>query len=385
MKFNRVCIRAYLNGNLGDDLFVRTLCHRYPDTHFVICGKKAFKKGFDDIHNLKYVSTDSSIRRFIFRCIGFPAWLMNKILIKLNKGDKYHIYGCFDFYYRHSKTNVFISGSLFMEPYETEFIEGGYTRGERKYYASKPYVIGCNFGPYYTEGYRKFFAECFKMAEYVCLRDKYSSGLFDERYVKYAPDILFTYDKARAKKPKEDNYICISVINLIKDGNNDVVLQDAYVNAIIKLIMRFQEENQKIVLLGFCNEQGDNKVINKILHKMENTDGISYYNYPDTQADEMIGVIAYSNAVVATRYHAMIFGWLFEKKVLPLVYNIKMSNVIKDILPESECINVEEFKDKDYNLFNIYKKILDKGTIPDVNRIIKMANKHFELLDNKLN
>ena len=34
---------------------------------------------------------------------------------------------------------------------------------------------------------------------------------------------------------------------------------------------------------------------------------------------------------MATRFHAMMIGWMLSKKVLPVVYSAKQTNVINDI------------------------------------------------------
>lgn len=58
---NRVFIHAYLQGNLGDDLFVRLLCQRYPNTKFCILAHPDYKEKFKDIENCKIYSENSRI------------------------------------------------------------------------------------------------------------------------------------------------------------------------------------------------------------------------------------------------------------------------------------------------------------------------------------
>ena len=45
-------IIAYVNGNLGDDLFVKILCERYPNQKFLLCGPKKYKDYFEYLDNL---------------------------------------------------------------------------------------------------------------------------------------------------------------------------------------------------------------------------------------------------------------------------------------------------------------------------------------------
>src|SRR5690606_25270580 len=53
-----------------------------------------------------------------------------------------------------------------------------------------------------------------------------------------------------------------------------------------------------------------------------------YYEH-DIQA--AIDIIRKSNSVIASRFHAMILGWVFNKSVFPLVYSKKMTNVMNDV------------------------------------------------------
>ncbi|KIR02076.1 putative transferase [Lachnospiraceae bacterium TWA4] len=64
------------------------------------------------------------------------------------------------------------------------------------------YILGANFGPYYTEEYLKAMAKVFEKAEDVCFREKYSYQLFQNNRVRYAPDILFTYPMPKMKQQK---------------------------------------------------------------------------------------------------------------------------------------------------------------------------------------
>ena len=58
-------IRAYLNENLGDDLFVYILCNRYPNIKFSIVGENQFSGITNEISNLKFISEDSKHNKII--------------------------------------------------------------------------------------------------------------------------------------------------------------------------------------------------------------------------------------------------------------------------------------------------------------------------------
>lgn len=54
----KIKVNAYLNANLGDDLFIKVLCERYKNVSFHICGNKLYKETLKSIKNVKLYKTD---------------------------------------------------------------------------------------------------------------------------------------------------------------------------------------------------------------------------------------------------------------------------------------------------------------------------------------
>jgi colanic acid/amylovoran biosynthesis protein len=371
------CIKAFIKGNLGDDLFIHTLCDRYPEVNFVTCGEKKYKRLFSEIRNLRYISTDSFFLKWMIRGINLPIWICNKIFRK----EIFSMHRFFDFVSAHSRYNVYIAGSVFMELGDGRFLESPYLKKERKYYERNPVVIGCNFGPYHNEEYKDFYIKCFEKATQVCVRDTYSYNLLGSKTVDYAPDILFTYNQKGNVSEQRQDYVLISVMNLLKDGNEDKNVLENYEKAIIYFIKQLLERNEKVVLVGFCNEQQDNLIIDKILRIFHQDRRVASYAYPDVSKQQIINLISNAKAVVATRYHAMILGWLYNKNVLPIVYSKKMSNVIEDIIPELPYIPVNQLKGREKDLFKVYTSIMRDDIRPDIIHLREQAQNNFKKLD----
>src|SRR4051812_38909688 len=70
----KIMISAYTNFNLGDDLFIKVLCERYPNTRFVLLAPRKYKRSFKESKNLNVYSTDS----FLIRGIDY---LLRKIKV----------------------------------------------------------------------------------------------------------------------------------------------------------------------------------------------------------------------------------------------------------------------------------------------------------------
>ena len=84
-------------------------------------------------------------------------------------------------------------------------------RNARK--AAKYYVLGANFGPFYSKRYLSFYKKFFSnYCQDVCFRDRYSASLFsDVSNVRYAPDILFNVELPKVVRRKK---LFISVVDL---------------------------------------------------------------------------------------------------------------------------------------------------------------------------
>lgn len=381
MKLYDACIKAFIMGNLGDDLFVHTLCNRYPNKKFVLCGEKKYKSLFQAFDNLKYVCTDNIWIKWLFRLHKFPAWAGNKVLKLIGSDRRLAIPGCFEWFASHSKENILISGSIFMQIYSNKKCNSPFYCGEIAYYNKHPYVIGCNFGPYLEEEYREFYEKRFYHAKQVTFRDQYSDSLFPKDCTNWAPDILFNYDEEKKKRPSIDHYVAISVIHLDKDGNQDEQMMQRYENAIAGLCRHILQQDQKVVLLGLCRDQGDQEVLDRILHILPKTDHIVSCCYPDVPAEEIVGYLAYADCVVASRFHAMVLAWVYSRVAIPVVYSEKMTNTIQSINSGIPIITTEDIKEGKKELTEIYKESLELAQVPDIAHVREQAQRHFEKLD----
>ena len=63
----KIFLYAYDRINLGDDLFIRTICNRYPNVKFYLWSKKYNEKVFDDVKNLKVLDKNSKYLTFLYK------------------------------------------------------------------------------------------------------------------------------------------------------------------------------------------------------------------------------------------------------------------------------------------------------------------------------
>ena len=333
-KKKKVFLMAYARQNLGDDLFIKMLLDRYPMQEFYMKIKNPeflseLDKSYNNLHIIEGMDTDEE--------------LFNT---DVNKYDTY----------------IYIGGSIFMEggkvynlsPKFYDFIKRCKQNNKSFCYVS------CNYGPYQTQEYfnlsRKTFAECTD----ICFRDKYSYNLFkDIKTVRYAPDFAFTYPIN--KKDKIKNSVGISIIDLSirKDLKNK---EQDYLNMLIRNIKKYLDDGKSVYLYSFCQHEGDEKTIDRILEKFKDNDKIKAVKY-DGNIDKFLSIYSQMEYMICSRFHAMILSSIANQKMYIMSYSKKIDNVLEDLKIQAPIIyfkdinseleiNLNSFKSVENSLIN---------------------------------
>lgn len=354
-------VNAYTTFNLGDDLFIKILCERYPETEFVIYAPSDYKLAFKDLKNLSVFPSD----RFIFRGLNYPfrKTKFNGFLRKLaaNQCDG----------------EVQIGGSLFIQDdnWRNTIQNKEFLRMKDKPY----FLLGANFGPYSDQDFYQSYKDVFKEYTDICFREEYSYNLFqDLPNVRVADDIVFQLKTDDV--PTEEKSIAISVI---KPSYRQYLVgyDDIYYRLIKDISIRFIQEGYKVHLISFCEFEGDDKAMDEIVHLIpdEYVPNVTKHSYK-YNLEETLTILAKSSYVVASRFHAMILGWVYNKPVFPIVYSKKMTNVMEDAGFTGYFTDFEGMTAVDID--RVYEGL--KTNKIDVSKQVKRAELHFEKLDTYL-
>lgn len=350
----KVLLKAYTVKNLGDDLFIKIICQRYQN-QFTIIYNGSTPTSLKKLNNL-HISKNVIFR--IKRKILKNHTIKNHKEINLKKRN--------DIY-------VNIGGSLFIEPknqnFHNFFCE--YIENYIPYY-----IIGCNFGPYYTNEYKhQVYQKVFKNANEVCFRDSNSYKLF-EKYdnIHKASDIIFNLDTSRINMKKSKKVI-FSIIDCSKkmEGN----YQPIYEQKIIEMIRKFLNLNYQIVLMSFCKKENDEVAIQSIISKLNNEKNkINTYFY-NGNIEEAINVLADSSIIIGSRFHANILGLLLRKAIIPIIYSNKTINILNDIGFHGKIIDIRDISNFDTSTLSEH----DFTYKCDISKQINEASKQFKELD----
>lgn len=354
----KVYIYAFLQKNLGDDLFIKVLCERYPKVKFYAMCDLHMMNSLNQIKNLKLIP-----RLRVFDKIS------NYFNMKINLNNRIQ-----KMLSRYCDAIVNIGGSLFIE---NEKWEQKHLNFQYRIVKNKPiFLIGSNFGPYSNKEYLQKYTKTFSEFTDVCFREEHSYKLFHNylENVRYNSDVVFSYEKIK-EKPKTDNkYIVISVINL----NSRKTLkpyEKLYIEFLKECHSFFNKFGYKVYFMSFCSIEGDELFINKLKDSFNFE--IDTYIY-DSDMEDALSFLNKSSGIVTSRFHGMILGWVFSIPVLPVIYSNKSLNVINDIGFKSEYLEIDKM-DK-YDFKDILNNFFNQQNI-DLSKNKDSALKQFQELD----
>jgi len=323
----RIVLYGYYYHNIGDDLFFDMLFKRYPDVMFYTVWDPIYSEFFSHYPNVRFYDTTRPLVKRI-NAIGHRLHktdLFEKLLIRLCDGAMH------------------IGGSVYQQvgDWQNDFAR----RKGRKLVGKEFFAVSNNFGPYSIDSYRDMWEDEFKKWTDICFRDRYSYDLFKQLpNVRYAPDAVFGYPIKRQLARKK---VAISVIDAFSgDRHFSRGVARTYENTLVEMIKSFIDDGYTVSLLGFCEYENDSAAVERITAALpeETAKSVKSFSYYDDFYDT-VNEIETSEYVIATRFHAMVLGYIAGKKVLPLCYSEKTSNVITDLELSDKPIMLENIGD----------------------------------------
>lgn len=354
-------IYAYTASNLGDDLFILHVCKRYPHVQFFLYGPRYYKQTFAHVHNLRVISNNSLLRKGLH-------WVS-----RLFKRD----YFIREYYARKCDVGIYVGGSIFMEHENWQQD----VRNVQSIVNSHPhrFIIGANFGPFQSDDFKKTYESLFRSVTDICFRDRKSYTIFSHlRNVRLAPDILFQIPVKKSET--KERRIVISVIH---PGERDDLKKysTVYFKQMAHITTRLLHAGEKVTFVSFCVTEKDDIAIKSVKAFIPDVlqHAIETYHYW-TNMDDVLQIIAEAKGIIATRFHAMILGWVYRKPVFPIVYSDKMVNVIQDTLFPGKYVELSQMEEL---TMDVVYEALQMGTFHN-NAVIDAAAGHFKILDQHL-
>lgn len=358
----KVMLYAYTANNLGDDLFIQTICTRYPDTPFHMYAPKIYHETFAALSNLTIIPSDS----IITKCI--------RKILKPFKGE----YLPREMHAKKATIGIYLGGSIFAEHDQWQTDIRNLESMLRTH--DKLFILGANFGPSKSAQFVKTYARLFAKAHDICFRDQASLEQFAYLpNVRQAADVVFQLPIEPNHKTTNNNI----VISVIKPALRKklAAYETDYINKLVETAEHFINKGATITLMSFCEAEQDLEICQEIHQKInaEARESVTIFHYY-TNITEALSTIQQAKAIIATRFHAMILGWLFTKPVYPIIYSNKMKTVIQDNLFPGKYVEIKDIAE--INPQTVYNT-LNEGTF-EITAIKKDAEIQFAVLDRHL-
>src|SRR6218665_211704 len=353
-----ILINAYCGKNIGDDLFLKIFIDHYPQKKFLLVGDPNNLQFLSNYSNVEIVNVNSlSIKDKIFLKLSLKSYAQ----IKKNKWTLF-----LDKYSKVISHYVILGGSMFMETNVNDFTTTDLINN--KLSKAKKFVVGSNFGPYTTDEYCNYFKKLFTGYESVLFRDSYSKELFQNlANVKALTDFVFNF-KQDFEIRKEAESIGISVMNFSGRKNIEIFSKD-YIDFIRKNILKAKEDGKRCYLFSFCEKEKDHLVVQHIHKEFPEVIPVYY----DGHIDSFLKKFASMETMIATRFHSLVLGLLFEQRIISIIYSNKTLNLINDINADIKYITLNDLEVHDV-------KDIDNLRVVDVGHVKLLAKKYFEEL-----
>lgn len=362
-----VMLFACIEKNIGDDLFVYIVCNRYPDSQFTITSDA----DYGDIAELENLKFSRELKRWLWASsIGEKNILKRIIGIILEKVFELKIKKC--------ETAVYIVGNAFKN---LDYIGKSQTRWirERVKLTEYFYLMSTNFGPFADERWVNDCSEVFMKMTDVCFRDKESYSYFANLdNVRCAPDAVFSLGK-RVNIPQK--ILLMSVIDFsLKDRNKKLHSRAGiYEEKMLEIAEGYISEGYKIILLN-SNSNQDRDASRRIGYNVIKKENIQIIDY-DGNLESIFNLFESAELVIATRLHTIVLAFLYGIPVIPIEYDIKVTNLLNMCGFDGYKASPE---DMDKLSYSFVKKKFSEYSFVLPNEIIERAEAQFERLDKQL-
>ena len=146
----------------------------------------------------------------------------------------------------------------------------------------------------------------------------------------------------------------------------------------------YTDNGYTLTLTSFCNIEGDEKAVQKIREKLQIAeDDVRVENlfYDGTNADQVLSSMASAKYVIASRFHGAILALVAGKPVLTIVYGDKTLRVLSDIGFTGKVLDIRK---KESISFSEAQENFETFILPDIKKLAKESEMHFEKLDKVL-
>jgi len=353
----KILLSAYLDHNLGDDLFVDYFCRKYADHEVLLIydQEMPLNAQLEGHQNLRKIGLKAAVK------------MMPRV-------DAF----------------VMIGGSIFQDI--PEFHRYDVRRNVlvtiARFFGARVYVMGSNIGPIHSSRAKRTFKYCFFLANGISVRDTASIELLRAwkcrpNYV-LAPDLIFSYPYVPRRAPaKRGPVLGISVINIKSDSDQT----GAYLRKLAQMVDRYlvEQADGVVRLFGFNGGAGnDGTAIERLVALTDggNRGRIETHQYgPGVSLEGFLDCFADCDFHICTRFHSLVLSLMYRIPFLPIAYSNKTTNLLHDLGFSARSVDYAGMADLDATeaVAEIRRRTGER--LPDTDELAKRSVIHFAALD----
>lgn len=312
----KVFLQAFVDTNFGDNMFIHTMVTRYPEHIFYMCVNKEYKSSYEILAK------------------------QEKNICLVNENSENDILQQVD-------ALIFAGGDMFGNGADYSFLISKI----RKVKDNNGYVafLGQSLFDDYSRQTKLGLSEMFSYADIIVVREKDTYAQLKKMApwanVVASTDMAFTLDVAKLKtRISQKNVLGISIRKKIPRKVADAYNQ--YCDGVAKTAMSYLKQDDKNTIRFMAFSVGmhdDTAVAEDIMNRCqpeyrERMQCISFDGDVETYIDE----IQKCEKLLCTRFHALVFGIMLDKPLVPIVYEDKMVRLLNAIGYEGFCPRYED-------------------------------------------
>lgn len=337
----KVIVDAYINRNFGDDLLIYKLVNAFPKVEFFLFADPEYLDTLSQPKNLTALPGILPEKGdFLNRTVNKVRSYFDQPKLQIQRFYDSHD---FDVYLQYG-------GSIFMQTTKNSWINKirDYRYTLSRFETSA--ILGCNFGPYTDQKFVREHRDLFGLFDLVSFRDTYSYGLFrDLSNTLCGADIgLMVNQEGNRRASNPEGYIIASPIDLsFRKGLSS--FEDAYYRKFSETLVELSKrQNLDIVLLSFCENEGDTKacrIIKTSICKQLTESRVSIATHETVEGT--LNVLKAANYLVGSRFHAVMMGIAFRIPTLSISYSKKTDQELSDLEFSGMQYGIPEFISSD--------------------------------------
>lgn len=345
-----MAVVAYSAINLGDDVFTTLVLRRYPRTDFHFFAPNREALGLAAGESNAHIITDAE---YAATARTFDALIV-------------------------------LGGSMFQQTAGWQRQWGRYAiRFLRSWRVGVPVgVIGASFGPVRTLVFRQAYRALFRTTSWLSVRDELSARRLKADHV--FPDLAFA-DERLAIRTKTSGHVAVQIMDFGATGP-----KAAYISGCAALVEQLTRSSPvRIFSFQEAPSVSDGAVAESVLELLSKRarGNVELIRYKPTDVSGFLAAFAECHAVVATRFHSMVFAVALAQRLVVIDYHEKSAATLRSlglVVPTVLPSEVESSVDSIVRAVTHYTASDLPCDGQDLARLREAASRHLLWLDNVL-